>query len=322
MLKLKALVLPLLIALAAPAAAQSDYPTKPIRVVLPFPPGGGTDAVARLIGDGMSKRLGQQVLIDNRPGAGGNIASDLVARAAPDGYTLLMGFSTALTVTPGVSPNLTFNVAKDFTPITELAAGQYVLVVHPDVPVKNIDELIAYAKKNPGSLNFGSSGTGSPHHLAAELFMAKTGTKLTHLAYKGASGSTTALLGNEIQLVFGSVTATLPHIQVGKMRPLATSGLKRLPALPDIPTLDESGLKGFDVTTWYGLLAPAGTSQAIVDKLHDTAVAVLNEEKTKETLNSLSLEPIGNTGPEFGALIARETASWAKVINEAGIKLE
>jgi tripartite-type tricarboxylate transporter receptor subunit TctC len=322
MLKFGSIVVSTLLALAAPAVAQSDYPTKPIRIVLPFPPGGGTDAIARLIGEGMSKRLGQQVLIDNRPGAGGNIASDVVAKVAPDGYTLLMGFSTALTVTPSVSPNLTFNVQRDFVPITQLASGQYVLVVNPQVGAKSLAELIAYGKQRPGDLNFGSSGNGSPHHLAGELLMARTGARFTHLAYKGASGSTTAILGNEIQLVFGSVPATLPHIKVDKMRPLATSGLKRHPSLPDVPTLNESGLPGFDVSTWYGLLAPTGTPQAVIDKLHDTAVAVLKEPKSVETLERLGLEAIGNTGPEFGKIIVSETASWAKVIKEAGIKFE
>ncbi len=258
-----------------PAAAQTTYPDKPIRLVLPFPPGGGTDGIARVVGDALGKRLGQQILIDNRPGAGGNIASDLVAKAAPNGYTLLMGFSTALTVNPGLYPNLSFNVQKDFVPITELADGQYVLVVHPDVPVKSVAELIAYAKANPGKLNFASGGTGSPLHLAGELFKATAGVNLTHLAYKGGGPAATAVLGNEAQVLFGSVASTLPQIQAGKLRALATTGLERLPQLPDVPTLDESGLKGFEVTTWYGFLAPTGTPQPILTKLHDETVAVL-----------------------------------------------
>ncbi|QJP14587.1 tripartite tricarboxylate transporter substrate binding protein [Starkeya sp. ORNL1] len=322
MLKLKSLAIALLVALALPAAAQTNYPDKPIRLVLPFPPGGGTDGIARVVGDALGKRLGQQILIDNRPGAGGNIASDLVAKAAPNGYTLLMGFSTALTVNPGLYPNLSFNVQKDFVPITELADGQYILVVHPDVPVKSVAELIAYAKANPGKLNFASGGTGSPLHLAGELFKATAGVNLTHLAYKGGGPAATAVLGNEAQVLFGSVAATLPQIQAGKLRALATTGLERLPQLPDVPTLDESGLKGFEVTTWYGFLAPTGTPQPILTKLHDETVAVLQEQKVKDGLALLGLEPVGGTPQAFAELIARETASWTKIIKEAGIKPE
>ena len=322
MLKLKSLAIALLVALALPAAAQTNYPDKPIRLVLPFPPGGGTDGIARVVGDALGKRLGQQILIDNRPGAGGNIASDLVAKAAPNGYTLLMGFSTALTVNPGLYPNLSFNVQKDFVPITELADGQYILVVHPDVPVKSVAELIAYAKANPGKLNFASGGTGSPLHLAGELFKATASVNLTHLAYKGGGPAATAVLGNEAQVLFGSVASTLPQIQAGKLRALATTGLERLPQLPDVPTLDESGLKGFEVTTWYGFLAPTGTPQPILTKLHDETVAVLQEQKVKDGLALLGLEPVGSTPQAFAELIARETASWTKIIKEAGIKPE
>ncbi|MCK0206452.1 tripartite tricarboxylate transporter substrate binding protein [Starkeya koreensis] len=305
-----------------PAAAQADYPTKPIRLVLPYPAGGSTDGIARLVADGMSRRLGQQMVIDNRPGAAGNIASDLVAKAAPDGYTLLLGFNTALTVTPGLSPNLTFNVQKDFVPITELADGQYILVVNPELPVKNVAELVAYAKENPGKISFSSGGLGSSHHLSAELFMAMTGTKLTHLSYKGGGPAATAVLGNEAQMVFGSVATTVPHIQAGKMRAIATTGLQRFPALPDVPTLDESGLKGFDVGTWYGLLAPAGTPQPIIDRLQQAASAAVNEDSAKSGLALMGLRPIGGSGKDFNDLIVRETATWARIIKEAGIKLQ
>jgi tripartite-type tricarboxylate transporter receptor subunit TctC len=311
-----------LLALLAPASAvhAQTYPDKPIRLVLPFPPGGGTDGLARIVGDAMGKRLGQQILIDNRPGAGGNIASDAVAKAAPDGYTLLMGFSTALTVNPGLYGNLPFDIQKDFIPITELADGQYVLVVHPSVQAKSVAELIAYAKANPGKLNYASGGNGSPLHLAGELFKANAGVDLVHVPYKGGGPASTAVLGNEAQVLFGSVASTLPQIQAGNLRALATTGLKRLPQLPDVPTLDESGLKGFNVTTWYGLLAPAKTPQPVLDKLRMDAVATLQEPAVKEGLGRLGLEVVGSTPKEFTDLIARETQSWTKLIKDAGIK--
>lgn len=319
-------ILPLLTALAAALspglASAQNYPGKPIRLVLPFPPGGGTDGIARIVGDGLGKRLGQRILVDNRPGAGGNIASALVAKAAPDGYTLLMGFSTALTVNPGLYKDLPFNVQRDFVPITELADGQYILVVHPFVPARSVEELIAHAKANPGKLKFASGGTGSPLHLAGELFKARTGVDLLHLPYKGGGPAAIAVLGNEAQILFGSVASTLPQIQAGKLRALATTGLKRLPALPDIPTLDQIGLKGFQVTTWYGLLAPVRTPQAILDKLYKETIATLQEPTVQDDLAKLGLSTVGSAPQQFGELIQRESDNWTKVINEAGIKPE
>ncbi len=319
-------ILPLLTALVAALspglACAQNYPTKPIRFVLPFPPGGGTDGIARIVGDGLGKRLGQRILVDNRPGAGGNIASALVAKAAPDGYTLLMGFSTALTVNPGLYKDLPFNVQKDFVPITELADGQYVLVVHPSVPAKSVEELIAHAKANPGKLKFASGGMGSPLHLAGELFKVRTGVDLLHLPYKGGGPAAIAVLGNEAQILFGSVASTLPQIQAGKLRALATTGLKRLPTLSDIPTLDQIGLKGFEVTTWYGLLAPARTPQPILDKLYKETIATLQEPTVNDELAKLGLSGVGSTPQQFAELIQRETDNWTKVINEAGIKPE
>jgi tripartite-type tricarboxylate transporter receptor subunit TctC len=319
-------ILPLLTALAAALspglASAQNYPGKPIRLVLPFPPGGGTDGIARIVGDVLGKRLGQRILVDNRPGAGGNIASALVAKAAPDGYTLLMGFSTALTVNPGLYKDLPFNVQKDFVPITELADGQYILVVHPSMPAKSVEELIAHAKANPGKLKFASGGMGSPLHLAGELFKARTGVDLLHLPYKGGGPAAIAVLGNEAQILFGSVASTLPQIQAGKLRALATTGLKRLPALPDIPALDQIGLKGFEVTTWYGLLAPARTPHPILDKLYKETIATLQEPTVKDDLAKLGLSVVGSAPQQFAELIQRETDNWTKVINEAGIKPE
>ena len=233
-----------------------------------------------------------------------------------------MGFSTALTVNPGLYKDLPFDVQKDFAPITELADGQYILVVHPSVPAKSVEQLIAHAKANPGKLKFASGGMGSPLHLAGELFKARTGVDLLHLPYKGGGPAAIAVLGNEAQILFGSVASTLPQIQAGKFRALATTGLKRLPALPDIPTLDQIGLKGFEVTTWYGLLAPVRTPQPIVDKLYRETIATLQEPTVKDDLAKLGLSIVGSTPQQFAELVRRETVNWTKVINEAGIKPE
>jgi len=321
-LKTAAALLTALVAFAPMHAHAQTYPDKPIRLILAFPPGGGSDVVGRLVGDALGKRLGQQVLVDNRGGASGNIASDLVARSAPDGYTILLGFSTALTVNPGLFPDLPFDIKKDLMPITELADGQYLLVANPAVPVKTVAELVAYAKANPGTLNFSSAGTGSPLHLAGELFKQKAGIEITHLSYKGGGPAVAAVLGNEAQIMFGSVPGTLAQVQAGKLIALATTGKKRLPQLPDVPTMDEVGIKDFFVWTWYGFLAPAKTPQAIIDKLHDETVAALREPAVVEGLARNGLTVVGSTPQAFADLIASDTALWTKVIKETGIKAE
>jgi tripartite-type tricarboxylate transporter receptor subunit TctC len=322
MLKKAAAVLATLVAVLPLHAQAQTYPDKPIRLILAFPPGGGSDTVGRLVGDAMGKRLGQQVLIDNRGGASGNIASDLVSRAAPDGYTLLLGFSTTMTVNPGLFPDLPFDVKKDLIPITELADGQYLLVANPSVPAKTVPDLIAYAKANPGKLNFASAGIGSPLHLAGELFKQRTGVDITHLAYKGGGPAVAAVLGDEAQLMFGSVPSTLPQVQAGKLVAIATTGKKRLAALPDVPTMEEAGVKDFLVWTWYGLLAPRGTPQAIIDKLNTEAVAAVHEPAVTEGLAKVGLTAIGSTPQAFTDLIASDTEIWTKVIKDAGIKAE
>ncbi len=311
----------MLMLFAGHAAAQT-YPNKPIRVVLPFPPGGGTDALARIIGPKLSEGLGQSLVIDNRPGAAGNIAAEIVARSAPDGYTLYMGFSTVLTTSKSLYSKLAFDPIRDFAPITQLATAQYILVLHPLVPAKSVNELIALAKAKPGSLNYASSGVGSPLHLAAELFKSRAGIDMVHVAYKGGGPAAAAVLGGETQVLFGSVASSLPHVKTGRLRALAVTGLKRSPLAPELPTLDESGFAGFNVTAWDSFVAPAGTTRSIIARVHAETVKVLRLPGIRELINNVGYEPTGTTPEQLAEIIRTETAIWAKVIKDAGIKPE
>jgi tripartite-type tricarboxylate transporter receptor subunit TctC len=311
------------LALAGPATAAgadpATYPNKPIRLVLPFPPGGGTDGLARIMAPKLGAILGQPVIVDNRSGAAGNIATDLVSKADPDGYTVLMGFNTALTMNPSLYEHLPFNVERALKPVTLLADAQYVLVVNPALPVKSVDDLIALAKSKPGQLNYSSSGSGGPLHLAAELFKARTGTDMAHIPYKGGGPATMGLLGGQAQLMFGSVTAVMPHVREGKLRALAVTGMKRSPVLPDLPTLNESGLPGFDVTSWYGFLVPAKTPDAIVAKLSAAAQQVVQSADVQDAMTRQGLEMKIDTPAEFAQLIKTETATWAELIHKMNI---
>jgi tripartite-type tricarboxylate transporter receptor subunit TctC len=304
------------------ATAADDYPNRFIRLILPFPPGGGTDTLSRILGQKLGASLGQNVVIDNRPGAAGNIATMLAAKAPPDGYTLLMGFSTALVVNPSLYPDLSVNIERDFLPVSLLADAEYILVVNPALPVRSVQELIDYARTNPGKLNYSSSGIGGPLHLAGAVFAVETGTNIVHLPFKGGAPAVLAVLSGEAQMVFGSVAATLPNIKAGTMRPLAVTGLKRSPVLPGLPTLDESGLKGFDVTTWYGVMAPKRTPQPIIAKLHNELVAALNDADVRKDMEREGLTAIGSTPEELAERIKVQTAFWAPVIKKAGIKAE
>lgn len=310
---------------AAPQASAENpaaYPTRPIRLVLPFPPGGGTDTLARLIAPKLAKELGQPVVVYNRPGASGNIATEMVAKADPDGYTVLMGFNTALTVNPLLYKNLTFNVQRDFKPITLLASAQYVLVVNTSsVHAKSVRELIALAKSKPGKLNYSSSGVGSPLNLAAELFKFRTGTNIKHIPYKGGGPATMGLLSGEVQLMFGSVAAVMPHVHEGKLRALAVTGLKRSPVAPNLPTLNESGFPGFDVTSWYGLLVPKKTPDAIVARLQAAAQKAVQSPEVKEAMAKQGLEIVTDTPKEFASLIKAETRGWADLVKKMKITI-
>jgi tripartite-type tricarboxylate transporter receptor subunit TctC len=309
----------LLPGIPAHAGDNGPWPSRPIRLVLPFPPGGGTDTLARIMAPRMNELLGQPIVVDNRAGAAGNIATDIVAKADPDGYTVLMGFNTALTMNPSLYKNLPFDVQRDFKPVTLLATAQYVLVVNSSLPVHSVKELIALAKSKPGQLNYSSSGPGSPLHLAGELFKARTGTDITHIPYKGGGPATIGLLSGQAQLMFGSVSAVMPHVKEGKLRALAVTGLKRSDVAPDLPTLDQSGLPGFNVTSWYGLLVPRGTPDAIVTNLAAAAQKVVQMPEVREAMAKQGLELSIDTPQEFAGLIKTETATWADLIHKMNI---
>jgi tripartite-type tricarboxylate transporter receptor subunit TctC len=315
------LALTLLLGAAHSALAQAPYPVRPIRFLVGFPPGGTNDIVARAIAPKLSEYLGQSVVIENRGGANASIATELAARAAPDGYTILL-------VAPGHATNpallkLNFDSVKDFAFITLAAESQNLLVVHPSFPPRSVKELIAFSRKHPpGSINYGSSGTGTTTHLSAELFQYMTGVKWLHIPYKGGGPGGIALMAGEVSLYFGNVPTVIQQARAGKLRALATTGLKRTPAAPDIPTVAESGVPGFEVTTVYGVAAPAKTSRAILDRLHADLVRALNSPDLRERLQNLGADPVGNTPEQYTAFIRNEIVKWDKVIKAAGIKGE
>ncbi len=318
------LILSILVAAAVCAAGTSSaagYPDRPIRLVLPFPPGGGTDAIARIITPRLTESMGVSFVVDNRSGAAGNIANEIVARSAPDGHTLAMGFSTTLTVNPHLY-KLPFDVMKDFSPITQLATAQYFLVLHPSVPANSFKEFIALAKAKPGSMNFASSGVGSPLHLAGELLGQRAGAKLVHVAYKGGGPAGAAVLAGEVQVLFGSVAATLQHIKSGRLKALAVSGPKRSPLMPDLPTVEESGYPGFQVTAWDSVLAPANTPPAIVERLNTEIRRVLNNPDVRKTFMNVGYDVTGTTPAELAQIIRTESDVWKAVIKSADVKVE
>ena len=309
------------LALAGPVKAQ-DYPSKPIRLVVPFAAGGATDVLARLVGERLTASLGQQVVVDNRPGAGGNIGSDLVARAEPDGYTILMGAVGTHAINPSLYPKMPYDPVKDFAPVTLVASVPNVLVVNPEVPANSVQELIDLAKAKPGELNFASSGNGTSIHLSGELFKAMTGTDIVHVPYKGSGPAVTDLLGGQVQMMFDNMPSSLPHVKAGKLRALGVTSAKRSPALPEVPTIAEAGVPGYDATSWFGILAPAGTPEPVVTRLQGAIVQALGEPEMRQRMADLGAEPVGDTPAEFGQFIAAEIAKWAKVVNDAGVKLE
>jgi tripartite-type tricarboxylate transporter receptor subunit TctC len=303
---------------AVAATAAADWkPSKPIRMLVGFAPGGGTDATARAMGAKLSERLGQQIIIDNRPGAAGNIATELTAQANPDGYTILMGTIAALSINPALYKKLPFDPLKDVIPITRAVDSTNILVVHPSVPVKNVQELIALAKSKP--LNGGSSGVGGAGHLALELFNLKAGTKIVHIAYKGGGPAMVDLLGGNINLIFATAASAVGHIKAGKIRALAVSTAKRSGLVPELPTVAEAGLKGFEANNWYGLLAPAKTPRNIIDRMNKESIAVLNLPDVKDLLFKQGLDVSPSTPEAFGAYIKAEKAQWETVIKAAGL---
>jgi len=307
--------------LLAGAAPAQTYPDRPISLVVPFPAGGTTDALARALGQDLAKRLGQPVVVESKPGAGATLGADYVARATPDGYTLLMG-AVHHTIATSVYRNLKYDFAKDFAPITTVALVPNILVVNPNVPAKSVQELLALAKGQPGKLTFGSNGVGTGQHLIGAQFEALGGVKLLHVPYKGSGPLTTDLLGGQIDMSFDTITPVLPHVQSGKLRALAVTTAQRSKALPDVPTLAESGLKGFDMGTWFGVLAPAGTPQAVVDKLNKEMVAIIRSEDFGRRMAEIGAVPIGNSPAEMATQIASDTEKYGKLVREANIKLD
>lgn len=296
-------------------------PVKPVRLLLPFAPGGGSDALARVITPKLQEYLGQPWVIDNRGGAGGNIAADIVVHANPDGHTVFMGFSTVITVNPHLY-KLAFDPIKDLLPVTMLNSGQYMLVLHPSVKADNFTEFVALSKSKTGGLSYSSAGIGTPLHLAAELFKARTGANLVHVPYKGGGPASLAVLAGEVQLLFGSLPSVLPQVKTGRLRALAVTGLKRAQLAPDIPTVAEMGYKDFEVGSWYGFFLPRQTNEKIVRTLTQQALRIIDQAESKEAIMKLGLEVTPLSGSAFNQHIIKESQTWAKVIQSAGIRSE
>jgi tripartite-type tricarboxylate transporter receptor subunit TctC len=319
------LVVPALLScMAGPAAAQSApaWPTKPVRIISPFAPGGGADITARAIGQKLSPALGQQVIIDNRGGAGGMIGVELAAKSPPDGYTLVLGTIGPIAINPSLYAKMPYDPVKDLIPITLAANALNILVVHPSLPVKNVKEFVALAKARPNDLNFGSSGPGAADHLAGELFNYMTGAKMIHVPYKGGAPAMIDLVAGNVQLIFSTVSTAVGSIQGNKVRPIAMAGNQRFELMPEIPTMAEGGLKGFEANNWYGMFAPAGTPKEITVRVHDETVKALAAPDVKKRLLETGIVATTNTPEQFAAYIDSETKKWAKVIKAANIKVE
>ncbi len=303
------------------AQLATDYPIKPIRFILPFPAGGGTDSLSRIMAPKLAQILGQSIVIDNRPGAAGNIATEAVTRSEPDGYTVLMGYNTALTMNPYLYKNLPFDIKRDLQPITLLATAQYFLVVNQSVQAQSIGQLVAQAKAQPGKLNYSSGGPGSSLHLAAELFKNKAGINIVHIPYKGGGPAVMAVLGEEVQMTFGSAAAVMPHIKAGSLRALAVTGLKRSPLTPSVPTLDELGYTGFNVTSWYGLLVPKKTPEKVIATLQSAAQKVIQMPEVREAMDKQGLEVAMGSQAEFIDLIKTESQTWSDLVKKIQISV-
>ena len=315
-------VLALLAALATGSAAwaQDGYPSRPLRLILPFPPGGGTDILGRQIAEKLGERLGQPVVVENRGGAGGNLGAEVAAKSAPDGYTILL-VSNPIVISPSLYSKLNYDPRKDFAPVSLLATVPNVMVTYPSLGVSTLQEFIALAKSKPG-MNFGSGGAGTSNHAAGELFNIVAGVKLVHVPYKGVNLAMNDVLAGRIQFVVIGVPAAGPHIKAGRLRALAVIAPRRLPALPDVPTVAEAGLPNFEVTTFYGMLAPAGTPAAIVRRLNAELVRIMHSQELKDRLATMATEPATDTPEEFAEFLKRETAKWAEVVRKAGLKVD
>ena len=305
----------------AVAGAQDAYPSRPVKFILPFPPGGGTDILGRVIAERLSASLGQPVVTENRGGAGGNVGAEAAAHSAPDGYTILLVAPT-VAISPSLYSKLNYDPVKDLAPISLVATVPNVMITNPSVEAKNLQEFIALARSRPGAMNYGSGGAGTSNHLAGELFNIVTGAKLVHVPYKGVNLAMQGVLAGEIQLVFIGIPAALPHIKAGKLRALALVAPQRSPALPEVPTVAEAGLKDFEVTTWYGIMTPAGTPRRIVSRLNAELVKIMHTPDVKERLAGMATDPLTSTPEEFAAYLKQEIAKWGDVVRKAHLKAD
>ncbi|WP_050854663.1 tripartite tricarboxylate transporter substrate binding protein, partial [Bordetella pertussis] len=309
-------------ALAAPAAVAAPFPDRPVRLVVPYPPGGGADIFARTLSEPLAAQLGQPVIVENRPGANGIIGTDAVARAAPDGYTILLGNSGPNAINQAIYPDLPYDAVDSFEEVSLIGYTTHVLVVHPGVQARSVTELIALARRSPGQLNFASTGQGGTPHLAGELFKLMTGTDMVHVPYKGASPSNADVIAGQVQLTFNTLPPLMTSIRAGKVRALAVTGKQRSQLLPEVPTIDEAGVAGYDVQTWYGIHAPAGTPAAVVDRLNQALVAVLSNAQVRAALVGQGYEVATSTPGEFSRMVRDDVAKWRKVVKEAKVKVD
>jgi tripartite-type tricarboxylate transporter receptor subunit TctC len=303
-------------------ARAQEYPSRPIRLVVPYAPGGGADSVARIVARRVSENVGQPIVIDNRGGAGSILGTDIVAKAEPDGYTLLLGQSGPISINPAVYKTLPYDPVKDFAPVTMTTAYPYILVVNAKLSVQSLQEFVALGKAKPGSMNYGSTGIGAANHLVAELFNSKAGQKMTHIPYRGTALAVTDLIGGQLSMVFGDPISVLPHTQSGTLRALAVTSPERSPVAPQVPTVAESGYPGFDAIAWHGILAPARTPPAIIKKLNAEIVKALQDPETKALLVNQAMQTVGNTPEEFTAFIQKDIATWKAVAKAATVTVE
>ncbi|MBM3539715.1 MAG: tripartite tricarboxylate transporter substrate binding protein [Alphaproteobacteria bacterium] len=304
-----------------PAAMAQAWPNKSVRVVIPFPAGGSADTLARLLGQKLTERLGQPFLADNRPGAGGNIGTELVAKAAPDGYTFLMGVSS-IAIAPSLYANLNWDPVKDLAPVVLVASTPNILVVHPSVAASSVQELVALAKSKPGQLNYASGGNGATNHLAGELFKRMTGTEIVHIPYRGNPLAVIDVLNGQVAMMFDFMITSLPHVKAGKLRPLAVTGTQRSAQVPELPTVSEAGVTGYEASTWFAVMAPAGTPAEAIGKLNAEVNAVLRLPDVRERLDTLGAEPLGGTSADVATRLHADLIKWTEVVKAANIKIE
>jgi tripartite-type tricarboxylate transporter receptor subunit TctC len=322
MLKTLIITVATTVGMAQPAMAEPTYPSKPIRLIVPFVPGGSTDVVARLLGAELKNELGQSVIVENKPGAGGNIGGDVVAKAAPDGYTLLLAAAGPTVINPSLYSKMPFDPITQLAPVTMLVREHNLMAINSSIPAKTLQEFIAYAKARPNEINFGSPGNGSPAQLAGELLNQKSGLKMAHVAYKGSGAAVVDLMAGHISMMIDNMPALLPHIQSGKIRALAVPSERRAAAMPDVPTFKEAGMSDFVVTAWKGVMVPAGTPPDVVAKLQTSIAKIMNKADMKKRMIEMGAEPAVNTPEQFGTIIKNETAWWAALVKSTGTKVE